>query len=314
MIRNLATTSGSMPQNTHSTHDAADSTDFSRNDSPQEDVALHRKWQDLHDRAKDALKQLYDDGIGFVQIANEGIDPAVLRNLYTELGIPVPLANQADQNGIHRTPLASAGSLLETTEPLRRVIKNIPKKYGENNAIDSPKKSTESAQTPEPFKDSPNASSSKGATNHTSFPVKENISKLGNKPTGGNKSAHDSHSLNIHSSNLVSKPTQTAKAPNLVTNNLLGKPTTSRTYDKALERKDYIARMLAAKAGKPISAANSAVSPSASTNRLKEATPKTPLVGESQQESIEERCVYVDNLPYTATEGDFKSLFSGYDM
>lgn len=313
-MKNLAATSGSIPQNTLAIREAADPAEVSRNASPQADVALHRKWQDLHDRAKDALKQLYDDGIGFAQIANEGIDPTVLRNLYTELAIPVPLATQANQNGIHRTPVGCASSPLETTEPLPRAVKNISQKEGENNAINSPKKSNQSAQNLEMFKDSPNASISKGTANQSSLLLKENIGNSVNKIIGGNTSAHDSHTLDLQSSTFVSKPTQTTKAPKLATNNLLGKSTASKTGDKTLERKDYIARMLAAKTGKPISTAISAVSPSPSTNRPKETVPKKPLVGESQLGGIEERCVYVDNIPYTTTEGDLRNIFSGFEM
>lgn len=318
MMRNLAATSGSMPQNLYSTREAAGPTDVSRNGYPEEDVALHRKWQDLHDRAKDALKQLYDDGIGFAQIANEGIDPAVLRGLYTELGIPVPLTTQAGQNGIHRTAVDSAGSSLENTEPTRRAVKNIIEKEGENDTTDSTKTSTQFAQSLEMFIDSPNASISKGVANQNYLRLKENISKPENKTIGENASANDSHAPDLQSSTLLSKPTQTTKAPKLATNSLLGKPTTSKTGDKALERKDYIARMLAAKAGKPIATVNSATSPSASINRPKETAPKTPLVGENQLDGVDERCVYVDNIPYnipySTPEGDLKNLFFGFEM
>lgn len=314
MTTNQAATSGSMPQNPPSTREEAYPTDFSRNDPSQEDVGFHRKWQDLHDRAKDALKQLYDDGIGFAEIANEGIDPAILRNLYSELGIPVPLGTKENQNGVHRTVGGSTGSLLETTEPLQDVVKNIPQKEHENNATDSPKKLAQSSQNLEISNDTPNVSSPNKTANQTPLSLKENISKPENKLAGGKAITSDSHTSNIHSSNHVSKPTPVAKAPNLVPNNLLGKPTTSRTYDKALERKDYIARMLAAKSGKPISAANNAVSPSSSINRPKETVPKVPSVGENQKRGVEERRVHVENLPYNTTEDDFKTLFSGYEM
>lgn len=318
MMRTLAATSGSMPQNIYPTREAAGLTEVSRNDYPEDDVGLHRKWQDLHDRAKDALKQLYDDGIGFAQIANEGIDPAVLRSLYTELGIPVPLTIPAGQNGIYRTAIDGAGSSLENTEPARRAVKNTIQKEGENGTFDSTKTSTQFAQSLEMFIDSPNASLSEGVANQNYLRLKENISRPDNKTIGGNASAHDSHALDLQSSTLLSKPTQTTKAPKLATNNLLGKPTTSKTGDKALERKDYIARMLAAKAGKPISTVNSATSPSASINRPKETAPKTPIAGENQLDGIDERCVYVDNIPYnipySTPEGDLKNLFFGFDM
>lgn len=314
MMGNLAATSRSMPQNIPSTREAADPIDVSRNDSPQEDLALHRKWQGLHDRAKEALKQLYDDGIGFGEIANEGIDLAVLRNLYSELGIRVPITTQGDQNGIHRTPIDSAASALETTEPLRRAIKIISQNESEINAIDITKKSTQYAQKLEMSKGSPSTPSSKIVANQTSLRLNENISKLGNKSIGGNKTASNSHTLDLHSSTLLSKPTQTTKAPKLVTNNLLGKTATSKTGYKALERKDYIARMLAAKAVKPISTANSVVSPNASINRPKDTAPNMLLVGENQLDSIEERCVYVDNIPFTTTESDLKVFFSGFEM
>ena len=306
MMRNRATTSTSMPRNTPSTREAIGTTDVSKNDFPQEDVALHRKWQDLHDRAKDALKQLYADGIGFAQIANEGIDTAVLRNLYTELGIPVPLMTQANQFEIHQTTVGSATIPLKITEPLERAVKNIPQKEGETNGIDSLKTSTQSAQNLEMFKDSSNASSSKGVASQTSLLLKESV---GNKTNGGNTSAH---TPSLQSSNGLSKPSQTTKAPKLVSNNLLGKPTASKTGD--LERKDYIARMLAAKTGKSISTSNSMVSPSASIKRPKETASKTPLVGENQLDDIDQRTVYVNNVPFTAAEGDIKHLFSGFEM
>lgn len=313
-MRNLAATSTSMPRNTPSTREAIDPTDVSRNDSPQENVALHRKWQDLHDRAKDALKQLYADGIGFAQIANEGIDTAVLRNLYTELGIPVPLMTQANQFETYRTTVGSATIPLEITEPLGCAVKNILQNEGEDNEIDSPKTSTQPAQNLEMFKDSPNTSSSKGVASQTPVLLKENVSKIGNKTTGWNTSARDAYAPSLQSSNLLSKPAQTTKAPKLVTNNLLGKPTASKIGDKALERKDYIARMLAAKAGKSIPTANSAVSPGASINRPKETASKTPLVGENQLDELQQRSVYVNNISYTAAEGDIKTLFSGFEM
>lgn len=312
MMRIIDATSGSIPEKSPSICEAVDATDVSRNDSSQEDDALHRKWQDLHNRARDALKQLHDDGIGFAQIANEGIDPSILRNLYAELGIPVPLMTQEKQNRILRTAVDSASSSLDITELPRRVVKNVPKKAGEN-AIDIPKKSTQSAQKPEMFKDAPNGSNSKGVTNQASSPLTKNISNLGKPPVGGNTSALDSHTLNLQSSPTLSKPIQTTKPPKLATNNLRGKPTASKSGDKALERKDYIARMLAAKAGKPISTANSAVSPTAPISRSKEVAAQTPSVGGNRPDSVE-RCVYVDNIPHTATEVDIKNLFSGFEM
>ena len=312
MTRNLAATSTSMPRNTPSTREAIDPTDVSRNDFPQEDVALHRKWQDLHDRAKDALKQLYADGIGFAQIANEGIDTAVLRNLYTELDIPVPMMAQPNQFEIHQTTVGNATIPLEITEPLERAVKNIPQKEAENNGIDSPKTSSKSAPNLEMLKDSPNAASSKGLASQTSLLLKENVSKTGSKTNGGNTTIRDPYTPSLQSSTLLYKPRQITKAPKLVSNNLLGKPTASKTGD--LERKDYIARMLAAKAVKSISTQIIVVSPSASINRPKETASKTPLVGENQLDDIDQRSVYVNNIPSTAAEGDIKQLFSGFEL
>ena len=93
---------------------------------------------------------------------------------------------------------------------------------------------------------------------------------------------------------------------------ILGKPATVKSGEKALERKDYIARMLAAKAGKPIPASVTPHTIDTATNQPQEIRGKSG--SPKQVKPDEEGNLLIENLSYQATELDVKAFFSGFSM
>lgn len=211
-------------------------------------------------RAKATLSQLHAHGIGFSQLLEEGIDEDLIRTLYAELGFPLP----------RTTTLKSAENLTSNMLSSHNQIttKVQAPRGGDNHSV---KNTPLDVRGPLPHSTAEVATISAPLSTVSRPTVEsdnvENISK-GHTPL----------------KDVVSTPknkSETASVlPRFSGSNASIKSVTAKPHGNTLERKDYIARMLAAKAGKTLPIKPS--SPPLATTML-----PGPNVAEKQQTSSE---------------------------
>lgn len=266
---------------------------FSRDSSPLEDIAGFAKWQRLRDSAKDALKDFYDRGLSFSQLVNAGIDSDILCELYSELNILVP-----------STPLLGSTQAVG----LNNVSERIGHSHNINNTIQTDianDKLLESLQKDgkeeQILKDRSIGLKSTNTDKQSFLESKDHVN--GSEVNGRN--TRESDARTTKNPNPVSKPIQFAKPNKSTATNLLVKSITAKPGDKGLEeRKDYIARMLAAKSGKPISMTSATISTQNPADRS-----QPPLKVQKTQSAalVEGRCLHVDGIPTKITVDDAKT-------
>lgn len=312
VVKHSASTSGSMSEN-HLIHKAAVPPSDPRNGPLQQNVTgLEDQWRDIREQAQGVLRELHPLGVRFIDYVDAGIDPNVLRKLYASVSIAVDAPSPANQTSqaIQSPTISRSDTILERSVP-SSIIGNPRHDKDRPNSKDEPENDRPAVQTAQIPKTSSSASEPKAVGDQISPVSNENSSSLVNNALKSKPNNHESDTR-ITSPNATTKPVQIPKAPKQPPNIALGKSTIPKPGDKALERKDYIARMLAAKASKPISVVNNTLSPKSPVD-LKETASQTPASGENQLADIEEgRRLCIGNLPYAATEGDLRDLFTGF--
>ncbi len=185
------------------------------------------------EEAKQALRDLHSRGFNFNQIVNAGLDPVVLRKLYTNLGWPVKASSNLLQQKI--------------AEP-QVVVNDVP---------------TESTPSVAPVgihgqhPKSPQRNSNGDVLGTDTSP--HLVTKEGKINSQPDVAAAKTEGKSVQSQASSAKPSKSS------TLNPLGKASGIKAGEtKILDRKEYIARMLAAKAGKPAASATTPVSPKTS--------------------------------------------------
>jgi len=179
--------------------------------------------------ARQALHDLHSTGYKFDQIVKKGLNPEILKGLYTESGIlrtHSPSAQQQDQV-IGST---AGGAPMTGTLDTVYIVKNV----------------------------------NRGQPQHS-----KEVSYIANASGNDKPLLRSKDTSNINS--LISvTTTKDDKPPNTLPKSIkgvLGKiPGTKAGDSKVVDRKEYIARMLAAKAGKPASSAGASIIPKATTS------------------------------------------------
>jgi len=193
------------------------------------------------EEAKQALLDLHSHGFTFTQIVNQGLNPALLRTLYAEVGIQI-------------------------TSP-------------------SPPQLPQSAAP--------------GADSQTSVAQEKNHTALSDLTSNSpiTTAAKDVEPL-VTGSTTVAAPKKSAS------NNLLAKPSAPKaTISKPLDRKEYIARMLAAKAGKPTVNTNLPVPPKASATMTPEVIAPPPTSSAATIPSVP-AVTHMDPEPQQLAQGE----------
>ena len=263
--------------------------------------------------AKEALAEMYSWGIGYAQIVAEGISASILQDLYGELGISVPSPSPVNQVSKRIKENATDNTISSIEQS--RLAGNIPRDNDLSNVIDSLNNSWQVGQPPDMPKLSPGSSSKFESLRDQTLTFKHTTGESENDIVERNATNIEFDIFKPPNSNPVSKPVQPTRLSKPSSGNLVNKPTTLKPGDKALERKEYIARMLAAKASKPISITNPTPLSKATSNPLMETTTQTPSVGSNEPiSSSDARRLFIGNLSTKATEGDLKNLFSTYSM
>lgn len=202
---------------------------------------------ELRNLAKATLSQLHFHSIGFSQLIEEDIDEDVLRALYAELGLPLP-----------RKPARKRADDLTSNEESSQI--QVPTK---DQAPSSGKTHTVK-KTPLDLRDLSVISSAEDATTSAPLPIIP-------KPALDSDKVH--HIVKGHAppkdvvTTQNNKPGIASILPRFNGSNGSNKSVTAKPQgNNTLERKDYIARMLAAKAGKPLAVKRSSPAPTMATS------------------------------------------------
>ncbi|MCJ1392579.1 hypothetical protein MMC18_005449 [Xylographa bjoerkii] len=201
------------------------STNFGKQDSGSE-------YQILRGQVKAALLDLYEGQIGFESLLAEGIDASTLRGLYHDIGIQVTESPTISDN----LPPTGQNSLQSTIS--ENVLPN------DINGLSEP-----------PLNSLASSKFSPEVTRPHKFPVPSS-SILVSQPTQsqsipGSRTIlvpASSEALKDTRNNSPSVPASQQAKPTVV--GPIKTPATFTSGDRTLKRKDYIAKMLAAKAGK----------------------------------------------------------------
>ena len=253
-----------------------------------------RSLFDTRNLAKNALRELYPN-IGFVALVEEGIEPALLRELYSEIGIDIESQTQTNEVANLKTPNEGINVTLKLHPPNNEV--------GFSGNLDQVQESTQTHEKPSSL-----STSLTVGTKVPSIPRSLN-GELKIPVENGSGSARipaqtASQDLQVIAAAAVMAP-RTSKPSGT---NLVSRSTTVRAGDKSLERKDYIARMLAAKAGKPIPTAMTPQSsrPPAEIESKMEAIPSS-LTADSRDVTSEGKDSLTGNLDLMTSDLDGKT-------
>ena len=203
--------------------------------------------KDKRKQAKEALQLLYEHGLDYVHLVGEGIDSALLEGLYAEMGIQISMRDSLAARGISQQQSNNGGprdiksAISLETGNIERLGPNI------NGGLPS---------------DPPS----------TAFGMIDGTSKLASSING--ITAAERGSNGAQPGRPAAQQVSITVPQDPASNNRSGH-TSVKTRDKGYDRKDHIARMLAARAGKTTSTVNTSaiLSP--------ESAPKSSIVQES---------------------------------
>lgn len=197
----------------------------------KEEASLQLVDQKMEE-AKQALRDLHSQGFDFNRIVNAGLNPDVLRKLYTNIGVSVAASNQLQQEIVNR----------------RVVAKNVPTEM----ALVAATVGIHDQRPKSPQRDS----DGDVLSDYTIHLVTDE----------GKINSQSTIAVAKNEGKPVQSQASSAKSTKSSNLNPLGKASGTKVGDtKILDRKDYIARMLAAKAGKPVVSATAPVLPKTST-------------------------------------------------
>ncbi|KAL9606295.1 MAG: hypothetical protein Q9179_000515 [Wetmoreana sp. 5 TL-2023] len=232
----------------------------------------------LQEGARDALQELRTHHIGYPQLLQEHVDPQFLRGLYMELNIEI--SNSASATEI---PAGAASGSLEAAALLHQnTSSNTPKK-GPSIAVSSPlptptdlrsladvgakpslpeyqQESRKAATVTHAINGASETSASQPASSTATvktgptltLPLQSKANAISGSIEYGPSNKASPISLGANVSQSVTAEPELKKPLQPLATSTASKPTISKAPVKTLDRKDYIARLLAAKAGKSL--------------------------------------------------------------
>lgn len=273
---------------------------------------------DLRQRAKDVLRELHLLKIGYSELVEEGVEPKLLAELYAEIGIETILSAAENKRTKDIEPISQREACasyvpMEPRTTPSNAFKITSQERNLGNLGDDSIHSDQAFKNLQTRHESPIPKGTQSDLNQSpSLPQEVNLPK--NQSQSGQGSQIINPAL-AQSSSFNPKPTPIAKGAKAPVAALLGKCTIARSGEKALERKDYIARMLAAKAGKPIPVISTPPTTDSAINQPKESpsNPTSPTHEQCDTPKQEQRLM-IGNLAYRATESDLREFFSAFPM
>ena len=206
-------------------------------------------------QAKEALRLLYEHGLDYVHLVGEGIDSALLEGLYAEMGIQISSGDSLAARGIsqQRAKESNNDGPRDPKSAISVEISNI-ERLGPNISGDLT-----------------------SGPPSTTLGVIDGTSKLASSANG--ITAAERVSNGAQPRRPAAQQVSITVPQDPTSNRLIH--TSTKTGDKGYDRKDHIARMLAARAGKPASNGNASVlfSPGSASKAitLQEPNPKPSL-------------------------------------
>ena len=227
------------------------------------------------EEAEQALRDLHSQGFDFNRIVSAGLKPGVLRKLYTNIGMPVTASLNLQQR--------------KNVEP--QVV-----------ASEVPTESAPSAATVgihHQHYQSPQRNSNDEVVGNDTSP--HLVTEEGKINSQSNVAVAKNEGKSVQNQASLAKPSKSS------TLNPLGKASGVKAGEtKILDRKEYIARMLAAKAGKPAASATTPVSPktptitdSGASAQVRSSDAATAMIHATMQQTPNEP---VDTAPGTQKE------------
>ncbi|KAL8738281.1 MAG: hypothetical protein Q9181_000916 [Wetmoreana brouardii] len=232
----------------------------------------------LQEGARDALQELRTYHIGYPQLLKEHVDPQFLRGLYTELNFEISNSASATE-----TPTGAASHSLEAAALLHQNTSSDTPKKGPSIAVSSPlppptdlrsladigaksllpkhqQESREAAITTHAINGTSETSASQPASSTASMKMGATLTlplqSRANAISGSNEYDPSNKvspiSPGANAGQHVTGESELKKPLQPLATNTASKPTISKAPVKTLDRKDYIARLLAAKAGKSL--------------------------------------------------------------
>ncbi|MCJ1286121.1 hypothetical protein MMC26_005464 [Xylographa opegraphella] len=189
-------------------------------------------YQILRGQVKSALSDLYRGQIGYASLLAEGIDASILRGLYHDIGIKVTDSPTNPENRLPTRQNPPQGTISESIQS--NISTSIPEASLSSQAIS---KSSPTVMKPHTFSGPSSSAQSSQPARSQGLPGRCAIAVPASSEAP--KDTQSGSPLVIASQ---------SSRPNIV--GLNKSPATAASGDRALERKDYIAKMLAAKAGK----------------------------------------------------------------
>lgn len=312
------------------------------NGYPPSDIKIATE---IRDRAKVALQELYPHKIGYTKLVQEGLDSSLLLELYNEMGIqpasPVLTKQNRDNAGTqHATNTASkvgvAGDSLTSSDrpllPRTSPVATTMASYANRNTTaqnpvapvchDLTTKQKKHEQIGKGGANDQALQSSQLSDVRLSIPkpqdVKDGGPTLPMKVSLSNKTqlnATDSVRVAAVATDTKIDETMASISAKPLPSSLPNNPVVAKSADKTLERKDYIARMLAAKAGKPMPTSKAPSPPTTSVTHEAKITPQPPPFSDLQNaRTPEQRRLYLGNLARSTKEDDVRALFGSYTM
>jgi hypothetical protein len=302
------------------------------NGNPLSDTKIATK---IRDRAKTALQELYPHKIGYTKLVQEGLDSSLLLELYNEMGIqlaspvltkPNDIASKASVTGdgltrsdrpqlpqtspVATTIAPSANRTTTAQDPVVPVRHDLTIKQKKNeqssecNARDQALQSSQSSDV-RPSYPKPQVAEDRGPT------VPKKGSLLDETPVTNTNSVP----VAVVTMDTKVDATMTSISAKPPLSSLPKNPVVAKAADKTLERKDYIARMLAAKAGKLMPTSKAPSPPTTSVNLgAKTTTQQPPSVDLQNTRTPERRRLYLGNLARSTKEDDIRAMFGSYSM
>ena len=244
------------PQDSVSQHDYVDHTGFAKT---------------RRELAKQSLLEIDSCGFGFEKLVAEGIAPTTLKDLYPEIGLQIPLFSSSPKPQLDTPPTANEKSQSRATSAVPD-----PSLAGDGHAH---KENTNSeSQPPKATLDNTEiGQGTRGTTEQKGVSVGvivDSSASILHPDMQRNGQPDSTPSTPIAAPSVGPKSSGTAK-----------KTITGLASDKALERKDYIAKMLAAKTGKNV-ALNKVSQPSRTSTSAAEKA-NTAVLADRRSASME---------------------------
>ena len=242
--------------------DLSTQTAFRNNATNVPDVDSNSSLEGLRTKAKIALQDLYRNHIGFEQLSSEGVDVSLLRELYLEAGINI---DEAASPRIRSPEHTSGLSVTVTSQDQSTMSSNGPSRPALASNVPTYETFPEVRTLPAQKEQNKNV-------DMTQRPVEE----------------ESAISRGINGTQILSQPHEPCNST---------PPTNSASKlkpDRTIERKDYIARMLAARTNKT------------SIEKSSQATVPSKSLGLATQDTVTEKSM-TNSRPKSPTEAPSSS-------